>query len=277
MIPVIGESQIPVERQLLATLIRMGSYGNAASLTKIGDLCGMGKGTVDKVCRRVITAIQSSNLRTTHVRWPAESEREEAKRWVEEQAEVKEWRNGFCMVDGTLVPLYRKQSHYGETFFDRKSHYSINVQIINTPNRKIIDYASGFRGSRHDTHCFSSTKLGQNPFLYLEKDEWCWGDAGYPLQKWLMIPYKSPATSLKPNRTFNFHLSRIRIRSEHTIGYLKGRFQSLKELRFQVLDSQDLAYVTLWINTCIVIHAFCLDRELEIEADWLKDGIIAAR
>ena len=59
---------------------------------------------------------------------------------------------------------------------------------------------------------------------------------------------------------------------EHTIGYLKGCFQSLKKLRFQVLNSQDLTYVTLWINTCIIIHAFCLDHELEIEADWLKDG-----
>ncbi len=82
-----------------------------------------------------------------------------------------------------------------------------------------------------------------------------------------MIPYKSPTTSLKPNQTFNFHLSRICIQSKHTIGYLKGRFQSLKKLRFQVLNAQDLAYVTLWINTCIILHAFCLDHELEIEAD----------
>ena len=125
----------------------MESYGNAASLTKIDDLYGMRKDTVDKVCHRVITAIQSSNLRTIHVRWPAKSEREKAKKWVEEQTGVKEWRNGFCMVDGTLIPLYQKPSHYGETFFDRKNNYSINVQIINTPNRKIIDYASRFQGS----------------------------------------------------------------------------------------------------------------------------------
>ena len=64
------------------------------------------------------------------------------------------------MVDGTLVSLYQKSSHYGETFFDQKSNYSINVQIINTPNRKIIDDASEFRGSRHDTYCFVCIKLG---------------------------------------------------------------------------------------------------------------------
>ena len=134
-----GESQILVERQLLTTLIRMGSYRNAASLAKIGDLCRMGKGTVDKVCRQVLTAIQSGILRTTNVRWPVGAEREEAKKWVEEQVSLSEWRNRFCMVDGTWISLYRKPLHYGETFFDRKCNYSINVQIINTPNRKIID------------------------------------------------------------------------------------------------------------------------------------------
>ena len=156
-----SESQIPVERQPLTTLIRMGNNGNAASLTKIGDLCGIGKGTVDRVGRRVITAIQSSNLRNARVRWPEKAEKEEDKRWVEEQVCLPEWRNGFCMVDGTLIPLYQKPSHYVETFFDRKCNYSINVQIINTPNQMIIDYASGFRGSRHDTHCFASTKLAK--------------------------------------------------------------------------------------------------------------------
>lgn len=117
-------------------------------------------------------------------------------------------------------------------FFNRKCNYPINRQIITTPNRKIIDYASGYRGSRHDTYCFASTKLGKNPSRYLRKNEWCRGDAGYPLQKRLMILHKSPATSLKPNRTFNFHRSRIRIRSEHTIRYLKGRFSCLQESRF---------------------------------------------
>ncbi len=129
-----GESQILVDRQLLTTLIRMGSYGNAASLAKIGDLCEMGKGIVDKVCRPVLTAIQNSILKTTHVRWPVSAEREEAKRWIEEQVSMSEWRNGFCIVDGTLIPLYQKPSYYGETSFDWKCNYSINIQIINTPN-----------------------------------------------------------------------------------------------------------------------------------------------
>lgn len=48
------------------------------------------------------------------------------------------------MVDGTLIPLYEKPSYYEKTFFNRKMNYSISVQIINTPNCQIIDYATGF-------------------------------------------------------------------------------------------------------------------------------------
>lgn len=72
-----------MEKQLLATLIRIRSYRNGASLTKIYNLFRMKKGTVDKVCNQIIIAIQSNNLRTIYVRWPAKSTRKEAKKWIE--------------------------------------------------------------------------------------------------------------------------------------------------------------------------------------------------
>lgn len=207
-----------------------------------------------------------------HIRWPSGEEKEAAKDWVEEHAGKSTWRGGFCMVNGTLIPLYKKPTHYGETFFDRKMNYSINVQIINTPNRQIIDYAPGFRGSRHDNFCFESTRLAQGHAELLDEDEWCWADSGFHLIKWLILPYKQPANRTRENQTFNYHLSKIRIRCEHTIGYLKGRFQSLKELRVRIRSAEDLAFATAWINACIVLHTFCMDQELEINEGWLRDG-----
>lgn len=113
------------------------------------------------------------------------------------------------MLDGTLISLYWKPLYYENIFFNHKSNYSINVQIINTLNCKIIDYVSRFWDSQYNIHCFAFTKLRNNSSQYLEKDERCRKDAGYFLQKWLMISYKSPATSLKLNQIFNFHLFRI--------------------------------------------------------------------
>lgn len=79
---------------------------------------------------------------------------------------------------------------------------------------------------------------------------------------------------MKKNRLLNFHLSRILIRLEHAIGYSKERFQSLKELRIQILNPQNFADATLWINSCIILHAFCINFEQHlVHDDWLRDGV----
>ena len=33
------------------------------------------------------------------------------------------------MVDGTLIPLHVRPGFFGNVFFDRKSNYSMNVQV----------------------------------------------------------------------------------------------------------------------------------------------------
>ena len=176
------------------------------------------------------------------------------------------------MVDGTTIPIFEKPHYFGESFYDRKAQYSINSQIINTLNQQIIDYATGFNGSRHDTHCFGSTRLSKPHEDLSPNREWCWGDVGYPLQSWLMIPYKIPNRT-KENRDFNYALSRVRIRSEHAIGYLKGQFQSLKELQVRINNRKDMRFASYWIQVCIILHAFVIDHELEINQEWLVDGI----
>ena len=106
----------------------------------------------------------------------------------------------------------------------------------------------------------------------MDDGKWCWADSGYHLTKWLILPYKQPANQIRENRTFNYHLSKICIQCEHTIGYLKSRFQSLKELRVRIKNAEDLAFAIAWINACIMLHAFCMDQELEINQGWLRDG-----
>ena len=223
--------------------------------------------------QRVIVAIFSSNLQARHVRWPAEAEKEAAKQWVEAQS-IPGFRDGWWMVDGTLIPISEKPRYYGDAFYDRKGRYTISTQIVNTPNRQIIDYATSLNGSRHDTHCFAFTRLSKDHDQLLLEGEWCWSDVGYPLQTWLMIPYKRPANTVsKENRDFDYQLSRIRIRSEHAIGYLKGRFQLLKELRILITSPKDITYASCWIQACIVLHAFAIDSELATNETWLNDGI----
>ena len=41
-------------------------------------------------------------------------------------------------MDGTLVPLADKPGYHGEAYFDRKSNYSLNVQVSNKANSVIL-------------------------------------------------------------------------------------------------------------------------------------------
>lgn len=122
--------QMPVAEQLAITLYRFGHYGNAASTLKVALWAGVGYGTVDRVTKRVITALCSGRFRHAAVKFPpiGDVRREAAKVWVE-MVSCPAWRDGWLMVDGTLVPLWMRPGHFGNTFYDRKSNYSMNVQV----------------------------------------------------------------------------------------------------------------------------------------------------
>lgn len=53
----------------------------------------------------------------------------------------------------------------------------------------------------------------------------------------------------------------VRIRSEHAIGFLKGRFQSLKGLRINIKNEKSHKMATYWVVCCIAIHGFAMQRE----------------
>ena len=62
------------------------------------------------------------------VYWPDEWEKEVAKKWVQDHS-CKVWWNGWCFIDGTLVPLASRPYWYGESYFDQKCWYLFNVQV----------------------------------------------------------------------------------------------------------------------------------------------------
>jgi DDE superfamily endonuclease len=76
---------------------------------------------------------------------------------------------------------------------------------------------------------------------------------------------------LPENEEFNNHVSMVRIWSEHAIGFLKGRFQSLKHLRVRILDERSHKFATYWVAACVTIHAFAMQCEDEERSDSNSD------
>lgn len=76
----------------------------------------------------VMTALLRWDVVDETVCFPTDEEKEEAKSWVEDHS-CAEWQDGFCVVDGTLVPLYEHPFWFGESYYDHKSNYSLNFQV----------------------------------------------------------------------------------------------------------------------------------------------------
>ncbi|VDC02626.1 unnamed protein product [Peniophora sp. CBMAI 1063] len=237
---------------------------------KVALQFGIGYGSVQNYTDRVLAAINDKAFKSSALQWASPRARAEAMEWVERET-CSAWRNGWLMVDGTLVPLYRRPGFFGNNFFDRKANYSTAVQIISLPNLRIIDYSVGRPGSTHDSTGWRDTWIYQRRDGLLRDGEWIWADSAYPLTKWCQSPYVKPDKLLPDNAAFNYHLSSIRIRSEHAIGYVKGRWSSLKGLRVAVDDEKGLQFASLWITGCILLHNFALEHEQQHGQDFNHD------
>ena len=125
-----------------------------------------------------------------------------------------------------------------------------------------------------------------------------WADSAYALDRWCITPYKRPLAALPENKTFNYHLSRVcylfipsgillsvfkqvRVKSEHAMGYLKGRFSSLRGLRQQIRDATDHKRALAWVKTCIIIHTLVSfieegDEDNDFIDELMREGAEAA-
>lgn len=206
-----NNAQISVEEQVAVGLYRFGHNGNAASLQGVANWAGLGKGTVHLITRRFLTAVLRPEFMKSAVRLPTPEEKEKAKAWVEAHS-CSAWRDGWCFVDGTLVPLDERPVWFGESYFDRKCNYSLNIQvrwipttcaflaadfsqqIVNLPNLHIIDFSYGRTGSAGDAKAWSDTFVHRNHEEVFGDKEWIWGDSAYPVRQLLFFICQS----LKP-------------------------------------------------------------------------------
>ena len=215
---------------------------------------------------RCIIAILS--LEKQAVGWPDEEERQEIKRRIRRES-------GFpsCLgfIDGTLFVLENKPLLDGEDYFSRKGMYGIAGLIVCDDHKRIRYVYTGWPGCAHDARVFDNSILARQPDRFFAGDEYLLADSGYTPSLQIIPSFKRP-----PNRglamdeaQFNSQLSNIRVRVEHCIGILKGRFQSLRGLRTVIRREKDVRRLVYWIRACCVLHNLVLQDP--VEQEWLED------
>jgi len=146
-----------------------------------------------------------------------------------------------------------------------------NVQQIgNVPsNLRIVDYSHGFTGSAHDSTAFQHTAAARYPDWFFDGQEFAWVDSAYALTIRTIPVHKEPASRLRRNAIFDKAVSRLRVRSEHCMGALKGRFQCLRGLRVKINSHEDHRKAMRWISVVIILHNLIIDIN---EADCIHRG-----
>ncbi|POV95858.1 hypothetical protein PSTT_15986 [Puccinia striiformis] len=289
--------QRPVQDQLMVTLKRMGTYGNGASVvspTGITTLAALtqklfrtatrpkrsshtvgmlarffqiSEGTVILYCSRTIEAILS--LEEQYVSWPDTQGRRAIASRVDEFT-------GFCncvgFIDGTLLPLYDRPAIDPQDYYSRKGYYCLNTLIVCDEEKRITYYLTGWPGCCHDTRLWENSELKLKERELFSPGEYLIADSGFPVQTNVVpatvkkLPVGFQHSNGRPHaamprlkKRINHHLSSIRVRNEHCIGILKGRFQSLRGLGKDLSSAGTMEKITHWISACIVLHNFLLE------------------
>lgn len=285
--------QLPVAVQLAIFLNRAGHYGNAISTEDVAQWAGISVGSVVNCTNRVMAALLDQHDEFVFMPSEGSLDAELARMFVEAKS-CTAWRGGIFAVDGSTFNLFEKPSLYGETFYDRKSRYSLNcqvrkirtcvaswslkhqgaVQIVVMPhNLLIVDYGLGHPGSVHDAYAFQGTEMARNPEALIPEGHWIWADSAYPTRPWCVVPFKTTRTSAlsRQQKVYNRYLSKVRfgllvkvsdvktqlqvrVCVEHAFAALKGRFQSLRELRIRIRSQDDMTYAVHWVQCCIILH-----------------------
>jgi hypothetical protein len=135
-------------------------------------------------------------------------------------------------------------------------------KIGNVPsNLRIVDYSLGMTGSAHDAAAFAHTGAAKHPEWFFDGDEFAWTDSAYTVNSRTIPVHKQPASSLYENTLFDGVVSHLRVRSEHCIGVLKGRFQCLRGLRVNINSNKDHVDALRWITAAIILHNLIIDIE----------------
>jgi hypothetical protein len=158
-------------------------------------------------------------------------------------------------VDGSDAVFYPAPTEDKEAYWSRKKKYCMQFQILCDPDKLIRNLFTGYPGSVHDAKVFTSSTPFLKSHQYFSSGEYIIGDSAYPKSETVVVPYKRTNGNLSRRQsTFNTHISGYRIAVEHTIGILKGRFQSLRGLRINVNKDSGHAKVCQWIQACSVLH-----------------------
>lgn len=155
--------QAPVVLQLAVCLDRVGHEGNGACLNRLIPTWGVSTGSLVNFSKRCFVALES--VLAEEVQWPNREQREV----------IKQHFTGYgfsgCvgLIDGSLIPLSQGPKVDGECYYDRKSSYSVNAQVVCDHKRRIIYL---FTDKEQFNRCVAKARVTNENCIGVLKSRW---------------------------------------------------------------------------------------------------------
>jgi DDE superfamily endonuclease len=229
----LGSIPQPAEQQLLVLLKYFGSDGSSASSYNIGSVFGISTGNAES-CR--LSALETLLTLEDHTYyWPNSEERKQISNRIRDSYLFP---NCVGLIDGTLLPLATRPLLHGENYLSRKQFHAIVMLVVCDHQSRILYYHVGWPGSVQNNQMWRTCKLFKNCAVMFSPREYLLGDSAFTASNIMVPPFKSAAGSeLSGNYTaFNTLLAKTRVKSEHCIGLLKGRFPFLRGIRMLLVN-----------------------------------------
>ena len=252
-------SPVSVEERVGLALWRLAT-GN--SYRSCGLQFGLGKSTSKGICSEFEQAI--SNLKDRFIKFPLTIR--EIRNKMDEFEESYRIPQIMGAIDGCHIEINAPPDNH-EDYFNRKQHYSVNLQVIVDSNLKFIHVTVGYPGSIHDARVLrlsglydlaENEQILSGPTRNINGTDirpLLAGDSAYPLTNWLVKPYPDRGRLTPDQRKFNVKFSALRSVVEQAFGTLKARWR----IALKKVEQKPSTLKKTVIAAC-VLHNICIER-----------------
>ncbi|XP_064468954.1 uncharacterized protein LOC135383427 [Ornithodoros turicata] len=241
-----GRPQISAEKTCLILLSYIGSQ---CSMYSVADRFDVSESSVHMCVYRVLNFLQSISAGV--ICWPDQQEQERIKAGFLANSMGKGPRKTLGWVDGCHIEI-NKPAESSQSYCNRKKWPSLLLQGVCDDRKQFIDLFIGFPGSAHDARVLRESPLFENAPAKCNNG-YLLGDSAYPLQPWLLTPYRDNEGSFPIwKKRFNKCHSQQRVAIENTYGLLEQRFR-----RLYLVDAASIKQCCLIIMGACVLHNMC--------------------
>ncbi|XP_017468618.1 PREDICTED: putative nuclease HARBI1 [Rhagoletis zephyria] len=155
-------------------------------------------------------------------------------------------------IDCTHVKIKKPSSDVEYCYINRKGYFSKNVQLVCDFDLNILGCFARYGGSTHDAYIWESSIIKShmlNAYTANGSTGWLLGDSGYPLQPWLMTPFRNVEHASQ--QRYNDSHARARNCVERLNGVLKKVFACLSQDRGLM---EDPSFAGSIITACCTLH-----------------------